>query len=493
MISALGIINSARFLERPLRKWMDEQAAVAGVKLDWRVVNASNRGDYKPWFRSCTNIISWGFKMPHRWMTQRGQNVLFIENSLIRQDQGIFADHRGWFGNSNLRHSKEVADSSHIDLAHLAKDWFGWKLGSGGNPRGPILVCLQRARDASMRQYFPLGKGVAPDALTNRVLELLKDHLPPVIPILIRPHPLDRANFTPAVWRDDWRTDLEGSLSERLAECSAMVTVNSTCATEASLLGIPVATLGVAGFTGHGVTLECHESPAKLAELSHWRPRWQDCEKYVRAVLGGHFMSYERPEEWPCPEWCSWLETARQSEANEEQKYRALYASCELPRYGHSNHGRAALGIVLGWQPESLIDVGCGFNEFVKSFRGASEVRAVGVDFACPGADVNASASSLPFQDAEFDVLTAFDVLEHIIPGDVTKVLAEMARVSRRFVFAICYGPGKARWKGQTLHPTIRDENWWIDQIEKVGGTDVCVNGRFITGRWARPSKNASR
>ena len=484
MIRALGIINSERFLERPLRRFMDEQALASGVALDWRVVAASNRGDYKPWFRECPNVISWGYKMPQRWMTASGQNVLFIENSLVRQDMGIFVDHAGWFSDSNLAKRQNPDQAAHVDLSHLAKEWFGWTLGAGGNASGPVLVCLQTPRDASIRYHFPAGSAVPPDGKTDHFLRLLHEHLPPG-QYLIRPHPKNREGFTPGVWRSDWTLDDPGSLRDRLPQCSALVAVNSTCVSEAMLLGIPVATLGVGAFTGHGATLECHEDFSRLALLSTWRPRWSNCVSYLRALMGRHFMSYEMPDAWPCQEWNSWLAAANQSEQTEAAKYAALYQSGLLPRYGHSNHGKSILDAVVAGEPESLLDVGCGYNEFVTALRRKMpNVRAVGVDFACPGADIQAAATSLPFTDAEFDMLTAFDVLEHVLPGDVDNTLREMSRVSRRFVFAICYGPGKATWEGKSLHPTIRAEAWWLGKIAAAGAVDVQVEGRFISGRW---------
>lgn len=464
---------------------MDDQAQRRGVSIDWRVVPAANRGDYKAWFRECPNVISWGYKMPQRWMTSAGQNVLFIENALLRQDMGIFVDHAGWFGDSNLSKCREVHAATHVDLAHIANEWFGWKLGYGGQASGPVLVCLQTPRDASLRYHYPAGRAVPPDGKTAHFLKLLHEHLPVGPQYLIRPHPKNRAGFKADCWRDDWILDMEGSLTERLPQCSALVSVNSTCVSEAMLLGLPVATLGLGGFTGHGVTLECHDDVKRLASLPNWRPEWSKCVHYLCAVLGGHFMSYERPAEWPCPEWGAWLEVANRSESAEAAKYSELYQSGELPRYGHSNHGKSILDSVIGWMPASLVDVGCGYNEFVTSFRAkAPGVRALGVDFACPGADVLAPASSLPFSDREFDVLTAFDVLEHLLPVDVKRTLSELARVSRRFVFAINYGPGRARWKCQTLHPTIREEGWWLQQIKAAGAVEVRQEGRFIFGRW---------
>jgi SAM-dependent methyltransferase len=171
---------------------------------------------------------------------------------------------------------------------------------------------------------------------------------------------------------------------------------------------------------------------------------------------------------------------------NELDKYLGIYGSEGLPGYGHSNHGARSIAFLEKWQPRSLVDVGCGFNEYCQAIRQKFSIRAVGVDFACPGADIKAAATSLPFADQEFDVLTSFDCLEHLLPAEVEVALLEMARVSARFVFSISYAPSKCRWKGQGLHPTVHSEQWWISQIMRAGGAKLVKVGKFLTGVWQR-------
>ncbi len=170
----------------------------------------------------------------------------------------------------------------------------------------------------------------------------------------------------------------------------------------------------------------------------------------------------------------------------EISKYRCIYSRpAQFHEYGHSNHGAKAVGIIERWKPDSLLDVGCGFNEFVKGIRETMpELRAMGVDFACPGADRIAEAKSLPFTDKEFDVLTAFDVLEHIAPEDVDCVIEEFARVSKRFILSISHAPSKNTWRGENLHPTVRSEKWWIKRLAIAGAIKIAKRGRFITGEW---------
>lgn len=171
----------------------------------------------------------------------------------------------------------------------------------------------------------------------------------------------------------------------------------------------------------------------------------------------------------------------------EVEKYRRIYSGePRWSRYGHSNHGRAAAPLVRG--ARSLVDVGCGWNEFAKACRGKG-VRAVGVDFACPGADVIAAAQSLPFRDRQFEIVTAFDMLEHLREEDVPAVLREFARVAGRFVFSICYGPSRNLVDGETLHPCVMPEAWWRERIAEAGGS-VKKWGKYLHGDFdaARPA-----
>jgi ubiquinone/menaquinone biosynthesis C-methylase UbiE len=167
----------------------------------------------------------------------------------------------------------------------------------------------------------------------------------------------------------------------------------------------------------------------------------------------------------------------------ELEKYKTIYGDTtgRWGRYGHKNHGRDALPLVR--EVPSLLDVGCGHNEFATKCRSLG-IAATGVDFACPSADVIASAEALPFEDKSFHTLTAFDMLEHLLPEQVEPVLREFARLSHHFVFSISYVPSIHKVAGETLHPCVRPEDWWIQRIHEAGGT-VQKTGKYLHGDWA--------
>lgn len=169
----------------------------------------------------------------------------------------------------------------------------------------------------------------------------------------------------------------------------------------------------------------------------------------------------------------------------EKEKYIGIYSSPKYKHYGREKnfHGKKAIDIVLRWKPKSVIDVGCGYNEFVKQIRNAG-IESIGIDFACPGADMIADAQNLPFKNKQFDTLTSFDMLEHLLPNEVDPVLKEFARVSERFIFSICYRPSVNKWQGENLHPTVMPESQWVESIKQVGGIEIVKEGRYIVGKW---------
>jgi len=165
----------------------------------------------------------------------------------------------------------------------------------------------------------------------------------------------------------------------------------------------------------------------------------------------------------------------------ELEKYLFIYTDDDYSSYGHSNHGQGAYDLVRCLHPKSIIDIGCGHNEFCKYFR-QENVFCIGVDFACPSADVILSAVSLPFHSKEFDIISAFDMMEHLLPSEIEVSLKEFQRISERFVFSISYVPSKILVKGENLHPSVFPEEWWISKISEFG--IVLKYHNYLFGYW---------
>ena len=110
----------------------------------------------------------------------------------------------------------------------------------------------------------------------------------------------------------------------------------------------------------------------------------------------------------------------------------------------------------------SLLDVGCGRGEMLQAAPTFGFFSAVGVE-AEPGLClstpdalvVQGVAWDLPVRDDSRDVVTCFDVLEHLLPDDQAPSLAEMRRVARGAVIVTAADYSHVV-QGLELHPGRR-------------------------------------
>jgi 2-polyprenyl-3-methyl-5-hydroxy-6-metoxy-1,4-benzoquinol methylase len=112
-------------------------------------------------------------------------------------------------------------------------------------------------------------------------------------------------------------------------------------------------------------------------------------------------------------------------------------------------------------QARSLLDVGCGEGVLTQRWAGAlAPRRVVGIDLddpllaaewqrrAAPNLTyIPQRAEQLPFEDGEFDVATAIEVLEHV--PDPAHTLAEMARCAARYVLVSV--PHEPLWRALNM------------------------------------------
>lgn len=139
---------------------------------------------------------------------------------------------------------------------------------------------------------------------------------------------------------------------------------------------------------------------------------------------------------------------------------------------------RTARHIVDLFKPKRTLDVGCAKGYLVKGLDELG-VDAFGIDpsiYAVTEAHPDIQdkieleiAQSIPYPNNTFDVVTCFDVLEHIPARDVHKTLKEMLRVSKKWVLLRVVTREVENDKDSS-HETIRDKDWWNKKIEKADG-----------------------
>jgi hypothetical protein len=258
--------------------------------------------DYLKLFQEYPNIITWNCRTKHSWIEAQNKNVLFIDNSLLIQNSGIYLDNKGFFSDSNLRKrfdQIEDIQNCHIETIHktifnkFKYEWF-----SHETQNNKVLVALQHHLDSNINFQFPFG-----EKFTDKVeatLCFIKTYLPDSYEVTIRPHPrfLDHWNqniekYKKSFWNPQWNIDLSKSAYSQLQEYNYLISVNSTLVQEAICLGIPVATLGVGTFSDHEVTLECATNFNNLSKLNYYKPSQQKCLQYINKVLKYNILHHK--------------------------------------------------------------------------------------------------------------------------------------------------------------------------------------------------------
>lgn len=111
-------------------------------------------------------------------------------------------------------------------------------------------------------------------------------------------------------------------------------------------------------------------------------------------------------------------------------------------------------------KPTSVLDYGSG--KAIYQRKHFPEIPWTFYDPAVP------EFSELP--SGTFDGVTCIDVLEHIHPGDIEWVAAEVIGKAKDFVFVnVCCLYGDRRLlSGELMHMTVRDPDWWENLLRPI-------------------------
>lgn len=286
-------------LQSNLKDLIGSRCRDAGAEVTWINVTESTKL-YKETFNEYQNIITWNCRMPHAWIRSKKRNVLFLDNSLIHQRYGVSADSDGYFSKSHFCEARLFNTETEFDFSQIAKG-IGFTPFTGGRPDGPILVAMQCRVDCNVNMEFPLA-AKHKDKM-EAFLNILHDHLPRRKKVLIRAHPRDQV--ITGKWRKEWRLEKSNKLSEILPKCSALVTVNSTCASEAVFLGVPVAVFGTGVFTGSKVVIDCSKEPRSVGKILSFKQDINNCKRYCAALMNHATLPYAGDR--TCSEFDRWL------------------------------------------------------------------------------------------------------------------------------------------------------------------------------------------
>lgn len=110
-----------------------------------------------------------------------------------------------------------------------------------------------------------------------------------------------------------------------------------------------------------------------------------------------------------------------------KEKY--LFSSyCNLDRWSSYWY---QLNEILRINPEKMLEIGIGDKVILSYLRQNTQIKHTSADIAQDlNPDIICSIDSLPFDDNSFDLVCAFEVLEHLPWENLPKALSELHRVS---------------------------------------------------------------
>lgn len=179
--------------------------------------------------------------------------------------------------------------------------------------------------------------------------------------------------------------------------------------------------------------------------------------------------------------------------AAEIAKYQTVY---QRPKYRMGRERleasrRALLDYGTGWG--RYLDVGAGRGEMLR-FAAGLDFEVIAGSEVCQellAADARltyAEAHSLPWEAQAFDVVTCFDVLEHLMPADVLPAMDELFRVAAT-VLIVSAAKDSQLIDGVEHHVSRRPLDEWRRQLQDAARR--APHGGF-TLRETRPCRKGS-
>lgn len=149
----------------------------------------------------------------------------------------------------------------------------------------------------------------------------------------------------------------------------------------------------------------------------------------------------------------------------EHEKYHRAYEA-DRYRMGGARKADAEQDLAELTVRGSYLDVGAGRGEMLDWAEKLGFEKVVGTEvvpqlLANDARLVPAEGHKLPFPDNSFEVVSMFDVIEHLLPGDEELVCRELLRVASHHVLLTANNRPSKNHKGEDLHINIREYTEW--------------------------------
>lgn len=180
--------------------------------------------------------------------------------------------------------------------------------------------------------------------------------------------------------------------------------------------------------------------------------------------------------------------TKDEARAAEHAKYARTYATQRHYKMGEPRKADAIRDLHALPCRGAYLDVSCGRGEMLDQARrfGFDPVRGTEIvpDLIDGERVVRAEVHALPFDDGSFDVVTMFDVIEHLLAGDDEAACREMARVARRHILLTANNRPSFNKAGDDLHILKRPyaewdalfRQWFPGEVTRLKGDRAYVS-----------------